>query len=271
MTKNTNKNKEVNRLCVTFEHPEILQEFNNYFYDKYNTVRGYRVQVLEDLISSFNETQKINNEKPQIIKDNLKLTNENKALQEEINNLKNKLKEATTLTHDHDNNNKKMANEIEDLKKKLNNYNTIKEENIRLQETNKKYLSDIDHLTNNIDNLKKQLATTHDDLNNTRNDYKTLVNTHEETINKHEKNLTEIIKDHTKNIAELNTTLKEKEETNKTLTAYTVKLKEDLNNKDNEITHKNEYINTLKNTNIINRIFKKYPEETIEEIKELTP
>lgn len=264
MTKHTNKNKEINRLCVTFEHPEILQEFNNYFYNKYNTVRGYRLQVLEDLISNFNETQRITKETPQIIKDNERLTNEKQKLEDQLNT-------ATTLNNEHEETINNMTKEIKDLKQQLQQYHTLNEDYIRLDETNKKHALTIDHLTSNNKSLKQQLTTKEDELTQARTDYKTLVNTHEETIkkltNKHETTLKQVTAEDNKIIKDLQDKITSKDNRYNHLEERNNKLQDDYNSLQ-EIIKKYSYaFGSLNSMSLLNRILKNYPEE----IKELKP
>ncbi len=264
MTKHTNKNKETNRLCVTFEHPEILHEFNNYFYNKYDTVRGYRLQVLEDLIANFNETQKITKETPQIIKDNEHLTHEKQKLEDQLNT-------ATTTNKQHEEKIKEMTKEIEDLQQQLQQYETLHEDNIRLEETNKKHLLTIDHLTENNKSLKEQLATNEDELKQARNDYKTLAATHEETINnltnKHENTLKELTTKDNKTIQDLNDKISSKENRYNHLEERNNKLQDDYNHLQDTMNKINYAFGSLNNMSLLDRILKNYPEE----IKELKP
>ena len=246
MTKHTNKNKEVNRLCVTFEHPEILQEFNNYFYNKYNTVRGYRLQVLEDLIANFNETQTITKQTPQILKDNKQLTHDKQKLEDQLNT-------ATTTNKEHEEIINTMTKEIEDLKQQLQHYEKLHEDNIRLEETNKKQLLTIDHLTEKLEEtrtLQGKYETLNQEYNKLLQDNKEEIKT---ITKEHEEKLTKILHDNKEEI--------------KQLTAYTIKLNEDIQHLKDVLNSKDSYIKDIKNLNPIDRLLKNYPKEAEENNK----
>ena len=248
MTKHTNKNKNTDRLCVTFKHPEILQEFNDYFMKKYGKVQTQRRIVLEDLISNFNETQTITRETPQIIKDNEQLTHEKQKLEDQLNT-------ATTTNKEHEEKIKTMTKEIEDLKQQLQQYETLHEDNRRLEETNKKNTLTIDHLTEKLEDIQT-LQGKYDKLNQS---YTKLLQDNKEEIKnitkEHEEKLTSILHDNKEEI--------------KQLTAYTIKLNKDIQYLKDVLNSKDNYIKDIKNLNIIDRLFKKYPEAEENNIKEL--
>lgn len=264
MTKHTNKNKEVNRLCVTFEHPEILQEFNNYFYERYNTVRGYRLKVIEELISNFNETQSIQKETPQIIQ-------ENQTLHEEKQQLEKQITTATNTTQKHEEKIEHLNEEIETLKQQLKQYQTLQEEKIRLEENNKKQTLHIDNLTNNNELLQKQLANKEAEVTQARNDYRTLVTNHEETIkkltNKHETTLKQITTEDNKIIKDLQDKMTTKDNKYTHLEERNHKLQDDYNNLQDTINKVSYAFGSLQSMSLLDRILKNYPEE----IRELKP
>lgn len=264
MTKHTNKNRETNRLCVTFEHPEILHEFNNYFYDKYDTVRGYRLQVLEDLIANFNETQKIKEDTPQIIKDNEHLTHEKQRLEDQLHT-------ATTTNREHEEIIKELTKEIEDLKQQVQKYEAVHKDNIRLEETNKKHLSTIDHLTENNKSLNQQLTKMDNELTQARTDYKTLIADHKETIkdltSKHENTLKQLTTDDNKIIQDLQDKITSKENRYNHLEERNNKLQDDYNDLQDTINKMSYAFGSLTSMSLLDRILKNYPEE----IKELKP
>lgn len=245
------KNKDTNRLCVTFEHPEILQEFNNYFYKEYGTVRGHRLQVLEDLIQNFNETQTITKNEPEYITLNQDLqrqantlTTENERLQKEVDTLTN-----TTQLLQQDITRK--DDKINTLTKQVENYNTLNEDNIRLSEEVKKYKNDIANMKDNLKKIDNEIKDKIRELQQARSEYTTLVETHANTINdltnKHETTINKLTEDHKDEKKELN-------EERKLMTAYTIKLKDE--------------IEEIKGLNMIDRILKRYPDKT-PDIKEL--
>lgn len=253
MTKNTNKNKNIDRLCVTFKHPEILQEFNSYFYNKYDTVKGYRLEVLEDLIDNFNKTQTINQDKPLYYQENKALTEENKQLKEHIQHLKDQQKTATTTQANYEDKIENMTKEIEDLKQQLQQYETLHEDNIRLEETNKKQLLTIDHLTEKLEEtrtLQGKYETLNQEYNKLLQDNKEEIKT---ITKEHEEKLTKILHDNKEEI--------------KQLTAYTIKLNEDIQHLKDVLNSKDSYIKDIKNLNPIDRLLKNYPKEAEENNK----
>lgn len=213
MTKHTNK------LLVTFEHPEILQEFNNFFIEKYGTVRGYRVQIIEEMITEFNRSQTIQKFEPEYLKKIEYLQTQLHQQTKEKNVL---AAEVEQLTRE----NQKNLNQINNLNQLLEQYQSLKAENTKLLETIKNNQIHIDDLTKKHEELSAK---------------------YEETLIKHN----EYIKDLNK---EYNNNLKQKEEKNEAMTGVIIKLKDDLHN--------------IKEMNLIQRIFKRYPEEKIIELKQ---
>lgn len=270
MTKNTNKNN-TDRLCVTFKHPEILQEFNNYFYNKYNTVKGYRLEVLEDLISNFNKTQTITANKPEYYQENTALKEENNQLKEDIQHLKDQQKTATTKQATYTNKINNMTKEIEDLKQQLQQYTHIKEDNIRLEETIEKNTLTIDHLTKNNQEVTTRLNNTEKQNKELTEDYKTLVKEHQNTIkqltNKHETTLKQVTNEHDKIIKDLQDKITSKDNKYNHIEERNNKLQDDYNDLQKTINKVSYAIGSLNSMSLLDRILKKYPEE----IKELKP
>ena len=213
MTKHTNK------LLVTFEHPEILQQFNNFFIEKYGTVRGYRVQIIEEMITEFNRSQTIQKFEPEYLK---KIEHLRIQLQQQTKEKNVLAAEVEQLTRE----NQKNLNQINNLNQLLEQYQSLKAENTKLLETIKNNQIHIDDLTKKHDELSAK---------------------YEETLIKHN----EYIKDLNK---EYNNNMKQKEEKNEALTGVIIKLKDDLHN--------------IKEMNLIQRIFKRYPEEKVIELKQ---
>ena len=213
MTKHTNK------LLVTFEHPEILQQFNNFFIEKYGTVRGYRVQIIEEMITEFNRSQTIQKFEPEYLK---KIEHLRIQLQQQTKEKNVLAAEVEQLTRE----NQKNLNQINNLNQLLEQYQSLKAENTKLLETIKNNQIHIDDLTKKHDELSAK---------------------YEETLIKHN----EYIKDLNK---EYNNNLKQKEEKNEALTGVIIKLKDDIHN--------------IKEMNVVQRIFKRYPEEKIIELKQ---
>lgn len=252
MAKHTNK--DTNRLCVTFEHPEILQDFNDYFKTNYGTVRGYRLHTLEELIANFNKTKKIQEDQPDYYMMNQELQEENLKLQEENNHLKQQLTHSNTqLT----NNIKDKDNEIKELKQQLQEYTSLQEDNIRLSETIKKYKSDIDHYKENTDYLKQQIHSNASELAQVRADYTLQVEKVQQLNTDHIRTLQETNTEHENTINQMKEEhihdLKEKEKEYKLLVGYTFQLKDE--------------ITVIKGLKLWDRVFKRYPEE----VKELNP
>lgn len=264
MTKNTNKNKNTDRLCVTFKHPEILQEFNNYFYNKYDTVKGYRLEVLEDLISNFNKTQKITIDKPTYYQ-------ENKKLKEDIQHLQDQQEIATTTQANYEEKIETMTKEIKDLKQQLQQYETIKETNIRLEETIEKNTLTIDHLTENNQELTTRLNTAEKENKTLTEEYTALVKEHQNTIkqltNKHETTIKQVTNEHDKIIKDLQDKITSKDNKYNHIEERNNKLQDDYNDLQKTINKVSYAIGSLNSMSLIDRILKKYPEE----IKELKP
>ena len=213
MTKHTNK------LLVTFEHPEILQQFNNFFIEKYGTVRGYRVQIIEEMITEFNRSQTIQKFEPEYLKKIEYLQTQLHQQTKEKNVL---AAEVEQLTRE----NQKNLNQINNLNQLLEQYQSLKSENIKLLETIKNQQIHIDDLTKKHEKFSAK---------------------YEETLIKHNYYITDLNK-------EYNNNMKQKEEKNEALTGVIIKLKDDLHN--------------IKEMNLIQRIFKRYPEEKVIELKQ---
>lgn len=271
MTKHTNKNKNTDRLCVTFEHPEILQEFNNYFYNKYGKVQGYRRKILEDLIDNFNKTQTITTNKPEYYKENTALKQENKQLKEDIQHLKDQQKTATTKQATYKNKINNMTKEIKDLKQQLQQYTHIKEDNIRLEESIEKNTLTIDHLTKNNQVLTTRLNNAEKENKQLNEDYKNTVKEHQNTIkdltNKHETTIKQVTNEHDNLIKDLQDKLTSKDNKYNHLEERNNKLQDDYNDLQKTINKVSYAIGNLNSMSLFDRILKKYPEE----IKELKP
>lgn len=220
MTKHTNK------LLVTFEHPEILQQFNDYFKKKYGTVRGHRAKVIEELITNFNRTQTIQKFEPEYLK---KIND----LQDQLQHLQH---ENTKLSEDNNiliTKNQKNMEQLNNLNQQLQQYEQTKEANNKLSKEVKN-----NKLT--IDDLNKKLNT--------------LQAKYEQTLINHTNDIKQLSMEYNKNLEEKDKQITEKEEKNEALTGVIIKLKDDIHN--------------IKEMNVIQRIFKRYPEEKIIELKQ---
>lgn len=229
-----------NRVSLVFKRPYILTEFNNYFYNKYGTIKDHRITVIEDLLLNFNETKKIEKKKPYYVEDNRKLKEEKERLLTENNNIKDELKTLRALTE------------------KLKKYDSLKEENIKLLKEVETQELTIDELTkklekeeknsiqvkeltdkvttetsNRVSELKEILQSKEaeiDKLHSKFNDYNTLK---EENIR-----LLEEVKSKQFTIDELTkNTVKLEEKTDKIKQEYTKELTETTNLYENRITN----------------------------------
>lgn len=285
-----------NRVSLVFKHPEILTEFNNNIIKKYGTITGYRIKVIETLLSNYNEHKTLEDKKPLYVEENRKLTEENNRLTVENNNYE---KQVNTLQH---------------LTEKLKEYDSLKEENHRLQETIKSNTVTIDHLKENLqkeetknqdilkisEDLKKETSNRIIELKqiltgkeeeikeyvNKVEDYNTIQEDNiklQETV--HHNTLTiadkdKKIKDLQEEIRELKTEIStinsEHKEEIKEYKQDIKDYKQELKSKDNDYKQASGYalklheeVTTIKNLGLFDRVFKRYPEEenTIKELK----
>lgn len=211
MTKHTNK------ILIPFKNPQTLQQFNDYFINKYGTVRGHRAKVIEELIANFNTTQTIQKFEPEYLQ-NIKDLHEH-VVKLQLENTQSSTDYKKLLVE-----NEKNLLQIEELTTKLDNYHSVMEENIRLHEKIKQHESKIDDMNTIQEIQKNRIIELKEEL--------------QELKEKHEKTETK---------------LTQKEEKNEALTSVIIKLKDDINN--------------IKQMNVIQRIFKRYPEDKIIELK----
>lgn len=277
--KNKEKNYSINTVTLKFKHPEILQQFNNNIEKQYNgVIRGNRIKIIEDLLTSYNKNLKVIAEDPEeVTTENLELKKINDSLlqdkqqlQANINELTKLVEEKTNILAEATTENKELKKQIKELNNRLsikdvtinNQVEEVKEKAV-LEETLKNKLITIDGLNKKLEKnskeheatvkeLKQQLTIKEEKITEANTQYKKLLQDNKEEI-------INITKEHETSIAALNKDyqkqLKEKEEDYKRLTAYTFKIKDD--------------ITEIKSMNLINRILKRYPEEEAEEVKEL--
>lgn len=207
-----------NRVSLVFKHPEILTEFNNNIIKQYGNITGNRIKVIETLLSNYNKHRNLEEKKPLYVEENRKLLEENNRLLTENKNyeiqvetltqMTKKLKEYDTLkeenrklqetvqnksvTIDHmkekledeENNRNDLLKLSEDLKtetgnrvqelkqiltgkeeeinkyaSKIEDYTTVQEENIKLHETIKQKEVTIADYTKKINELQHHIAT----------------------------------------------------------------------------------------------------------------
>lgn len=147
----TNKKDKDTALTLKFKHPEILHQFNKNIENQYNTVRGFRIDVIEDLLTSYNTHLKVITEDPEEVKaENMQLKKNNKQLLKD-----NQEYEETINTITHENN--ELKQQVKELIKQIENKNTLLENNnIELKE--KAVLEEkVKNNTLTIDDLKKNL------------------------------------------------------------------------------------------------------------------
>lgn len=183
-----------NRVSLVFKHPEILHTFNNYFLREYGTIQNYRIEVIEELLQSFNETKEIEYKKPLYYEENRKLQEDNNRLITENNNYEKQVQTLKTLTS------------------KLQSYDKLKEDNIRLTEEVKMNTVTIDDMRKKVNELEtvnvteKQEHLQHiEDLSNKHETrINTIISTHDNTINELISKYEGIIKEKDHEIKELN-------------------------------------------------------------------
>lgn len=255
-----NMTKHTNKLLVTFEHPEILQQFNDYFIKQYGTVRGHRTKVLEKLIANFNTTKTIQKFEPEYLQ-------KIKDLQDQVAQLQ---VENTKISEDNNiqiTKNTKNLEQIKELTNQLENYHSVIEENVRLHETIKKHENTIDNM-NTIQEIQKNRIL---ELTEELQELKQLNKEHENNIyqltNKHENTIKELNSTHSKEIEKLNNKITSKDNRYKHIEERNEKLNEENNNLHNTIGKYSYVIGYIDGMGIIDRIRKNYPEE----IKELKP
>lgn len=159
MTNNNN-----NRVTFVFKNPSILENFNQNIIKEYGSIKKYRIDIIENLLSNYNDTKQIQQDKPVYIKDNERLT-------KQINILENTIK-------DKENTIKELQKQIKTLENNINDYKTTikdKETHInQLQTTIKQHQTQIETINTQITTKEKQLITKD-------NDYKHIVEINNKT------------------------------------------------------------------------------------------
>jgi len=183
-----------NRVSLVFKHPEILHTFNNYFLREYGTIQNYRIEVIEELLQSFNETKEIEYKKPLYYEENRKLQEDNNRLITENKNYEKQVQTLKTLTS------------------KLQSYDKLKEDNIKLLEEvkmNTVTIDDLEHklekeeknniqvnniteslrteTSNRVKELKEILQSKEEEIKRLRNTYSNYNSLLEENVRLHEK------------------------------------------------------------------------------------